>query len=718
MADDRKPGPPPAGPLRPTRPSAKPATPTAGPASTAPGSLSGPVEPRAEPPRRRNPLPSLAELGAFDGAPPPPARPRLTGRLGEADLKGKPLEPLARPKEGRSWHSDTPFETVKTAEGVLLKREAEAREAAAREAAAREAAPVSAPMPAPAPAAGPARTVPGVAIGWSDLQAAADAGWIDPDAAHALWARWLARKPLTHVEDDPSPLPPRRVASAPTAASDVPAAGAAPSTAAAPAAPAVPVPTTPPALLPQAEPADAAPTMSPAATPAAAAAAAPAVIPAAPAPAPEPTPEPEAAPAPPPPASGPEPDAAAAPAAASPPATAPPPSQPPPREETAAAPEVEPEVLMPSHEYEAHRAAERAFSRPTVEVTEVLEVPSLNPVRPPAPSWVAGQFGLALLAAVAAALSIGLGSTLFGAWGACVAAAACAAVAWRRTAAFHAQGQGLRALLAAHLTIGLAAVAVWQLQVAMGWWPQARPIDLFADVVSRPTAPTLQLDWRWLSLAGVTLAAAMLWLIRLRHPVMLASVTALAWGVAFQVVAGVLQSLGLSLQAMDGFMLMLGGLTLAAALYVDLVSRRGAVADYARWPYLMAAVLLSAGWLSAALMPLPVQVLRAVGLLVFVLLAMALQRPGMLAIALAAVAFEAAWSISRTMGSPWVGVAVWMACVAVIGAVTAFLAPRLTRWSRPLQFWMPAAWRETLRIERPQGTRHTVLKGRQGRKSG
>ncbi|MFM8769433.1 MAG: hypothetical protein ACKOD9_17320, partial [Rubrivivax sp.] len=152
---------------------------------------------------------------------------------------GKPTEPLARPKEGRSWHADTPFETVQTPEGVLLKKEAEARVQAQAQAA------------RPADASAARKTVPAVNVAWADLNAAVQAGWIRPEAAHALWARWLARKPLTHIEDDGAPvqplppLPPLATARGPVAA-QTPAEDLATGSAATPALDAAPIPTPPP----------------------------------------------------------------------------------------------------------------------------------------------------------------------------------------------------------------------------------------------------------------------------------------------------------------------------------------------------------------------------------------------------------------------------------------------------------------------------------------
>ena len=144
---------------------------------------------------------------------------------------------MARPKVGRSWHADTPFETVQTPEGVLLKKEAEARAQLQAQAQA---------TPAADPGAA-RKTVPAVNVAWADLNAAVQAGWIRPEAAHALWARWLARKPLTHVEDDGSavaPLPPLAPAPMAEAAPEPGQASAAPSASATP--DASPSPSSPP----------------------------------------------------------------------------------------------------------------------------------------------------------------------------------------------------------------------------------------------------------------------------------------------------------------------------------------------------------------------------------------------------------------------------------------------------------------------------------------
>ena len=649
--------------------------PPASPAASPPGSPAAPASPPApgEPPRRRTgPLPSLAELGAFDG---PAPKPRLSSRLSEADLKGRPAAapsapvappvtaPVTVPVKPPVTAHVTPSRTTSAVPPVT---------APLKPAVSAAPPPPAEPPPEPArePGTPPGPQVTGVTVSWADLNAAAEAGWMDPAVAHALWARWLARKPLTRTEEDSAPLPSWQ--GEPLAAPGAAAGVSAPPEAAQAPTPA-PAPMAPPAsagaarsIEPEPEPARTATSTAPG------------------------------------PSAGPEP-ARAAETGEEPPATgASASSRPEPHPEPDTPP---PEVLEPTHEYEARRAAQRAADRadavlrPTVQVVDVIEVPSLNPVKPPAAGWVVGQYFLAMLAAAGAALSIGLGSTLFGPWGAAAAAVGWTVFAWLRTAAFHGAGQRLRAVLAAHVTMGLVAASVWAVQEALGLWPAARAMDLFADAPERLAASarsTLQMDGRWLALAALPLAAGIVWMLRLRHVALLGTVTVLLWGVVFQVVAGVLSALGLAFHGLDAFAGLLGAMTVAAAFYIDLVSRRGGVQDYARWPYLLGAVLLGAGWLSAATLPPVVQVLRGLGWITFVVFAVSLARPGMVAVALAFAGFELAWTVWRATGSDLAGLAAWAGVLVVTGGLMAVIAPRLRRWAPPLRFWMPRGWRDLL----------------------
>ena len=659
---------------------------------------------------RRGPLPSLAELGAFDGVA-PAQPPKRSGRLSPEDLRrlavppperakptaaGLPEEPLARPKAGRSWHADTPFETVQTPEGVLLKKEAEARAQAQA-------------MPTADPGAA-RKTVPAVNVAWADLNAAVQAGWIRPEAAHALWARWLARKPLTHVEDDGSamaPLPPLAPAPMAEGASVPGEASAAPSASAAP---------------------DASP--SPSSNPEFAQAEEPVAPPAAGAHRPGAADESDPSSANRPQSLEIEPDTIdgealegvsptrrmreAEPAAVRPdapsqlepiePERAEPPSPPPAAQSSPPSPPeaIDVEVLEPLEEANARRAAERAAQpAPVIQVTDVIEALPEKPETPPqaAPAWMVGQYVIALLAAVVTAVSVGLGHVLFGPWGAALAAGFWTVVVWRKTSAFHASGQGLRALLGAHLVLPLLALTVWQLQEAAGWWPAATPLDLFADApldTLTRAAPAMRLDWRWLALAGLPLIAAVVWLMRLRRPALLGAVTGLLWMVTFQAVAGVLQTLGLAFHGMTVFMLMLGVLTLVGGFYIDLKARGAGLSDFARWPYLCGAVLLGAGWLSLSVVPGPLALVRYAGWLVFVAWALSLARPSLVALALAMAGFEGAFVLAKALGSDLAGAALWLGWLAFTGVALAWMLPRSDRWAPRWQFWMPRAWRKAL----------------------
>lgn len=476
-----------------------------------------------------------------------------------------------------------------------------------------------------------------------------------PAAAHSLWARWLARKPLMHVEAD---------------AADLAALQASPEEGDEP----------PPKALVDAHPlADA---QSPAETPAPRSSSAP------------PADEPQAADDD---ADGPK-HRPGAEASDAPPTThADAAGAEPPRHAGAAAPE--PEVLEPVTESvsdaQARRAAHWAFHGPRVEVVDVIEVPSLQPRERVSSGAVAAQYAIALALAVAAAVCVGVGSTLFGPWGGVLAAAGWTGWVWVRTGRAHRAGAVLPSVLGAHLVLPLLALTVWQFQVAAGLWPAVAPMDLFADVPLGGAMPdeAQRLDWRWFFLAFCPLLAALFWLVRLRRPALLGAVTLLLWAVAFQAVAGVLGALGLAFHGMSTFMLLLGALTVAAGLYIDLKSRAADLPDYARWPYLCGAVLMGAGWVSMAALPMPVPLLRYAGWVVFSALSVALARPSLLAIALAIAGFDLAWALRQSFGSDALGLGVWVLWLVATAGLVAALASYLPAAARPLRFWMPVAWR-------------------------
>jgi len=500
------------------------------------------------------------------------------------------------------------------------------------------------------------RTVPAVNVRWADLHAAVAAGWMTPAAAHSLWARWLARKSLMHVEADAADL----------AALEEEAAGMDPAPAASKPASQAPLPSDD-AMPDGPRPAPAAPAAP------GKAAGSPDIV---------------------------EVDAGAAgPAAQGPPASAPPPGA-----STADAPHrapdpPEPEVLEPASasvsDADARRAAHWAFHGPRVEVVDVIEVPSLSPRERVTSASIAAQYALALALAVAAAVCVGLGSTLFGPWGAALAAASWTTWVWVRTGRAHRRGAALQAQIGAHLVLPLVAVTVWQVQIATGAWPAVAPMDLFADVPLGGAVPDTaqRLDWRWLSLAVCPLLAALYWLIRLRRPALLVAVTLLLWAVAFQAVAGVLGALGLAFHGMSTFMLLMGLLTLVAAQSIDLRSRRAGLADFAQWPYLTGAMLLGLGWVSLSVLPGWVLLPRYLGWTLFVLWALSVRRVALVGIALALAGFELAWGLGRWAGSDLVSLGLWALGLGASTVAVVYLTARTERWSAPLRVWMPSGWR-------------------------
>jgi hypothetical protein len=652
------------------------------------------------PPGRRGPLPSLAELGAFDDAASKPAaeapRRRLSGRLTDEDLRG------ATPT--RSLHPDTPFETVRTPDGVKLRQahEAQLAEQARREAA-RAASVAAKPAPAPSPAppedvliqeAPLARPASGVLVTWDDLESAVDQGWMRPEMARALWARWLAHKPLAPVAAadrlaPPGPVPEELLAP-PVDVS--PPAGPAPAQTA---------PHTPDSASPSASAAPARPSeagldggldfvgeMDDAGDSGATMRERPVDA--------EPVGRANRSS---PQADSEEPPTASASSAAFEPPETPEPSpfEHPQRGADSAAqrPEtIEAEVLEPIDDARARWAREAAASPTVVEVVDVIEVPSLDPARRPVPLAAVRQAAWACLMAVFAGLCMALGHALLGPWGAAIAGAGWAWMAGRWAGRFQREERLGRAVAAAYLQAGLVTLTLWQMQLGLDLWPDARPMDLFSDASNlRAGDPWQGLDGRWLTLALGPLVPSAWWLLRLRRPALLLPVTVLLWGVAFQIVAGVLQSMGLAFQGLSSFALLMGVLTLAAAQSIDLQIRRSGLVDFARWVYLGGAVMGLIGWLSLATGPLVLLPLRYLAWVVFLAWALSVQRGALLLLGLLAAVFESAWWATLSVGSEWAGFGVWVIGLVAVALLAVFAAPKLTAWSKVWRFWMPAAWR-------------------------
>jgi len=652
----------------------------------------------ASPARRSGPLPSLAELGAFDdataSAPNEAPRRRLSGRLTDEDLRG------AAPT--RSLHTDTPFETVRTPDGVKLRQahEAQLAEQARREAA-RAASVATKPAPAPpspqevmvqeAPLARPAS---GVLVTWDDLESAVDQGWMRPEMARALWARWLAHKPLAPVAaadrlSPPGPVPEELLAP-PVDVS--PPAGPAPAQAAAHMAESLSTSSSAAQARTSEAGLDGGPdfvgAMEGGSFPGATACER----------------SVDAQPVGRANRSSPQADSEEPPTASesssafeAPEAPERPPFEHAQRDAESATqgPEtIEAEVLEPIDDARARWAREAAAAPTVVEVVDVIEVPSLDPARRPVPLAAVRQAAWACLMAVFAGLCMALGHALLGPWGAALAGVGWTWMAGRWAGRFQRDDRMGRAVAAAYLQAGLLTLTLWQVQLGLDLWPDARPMDLFSDAAKlRAGDPWQRLDGRWLTLALGPLVPTAWWLLRLRRPALLLPVTVLLWGVAFQIVAGVLQSLGLAFQGLSSFALLMGVLTLAAAQSIDLQIRRAGLVDFARWVYLGGAVMGLIGWLSLATGPLVLLPLRYLAWLVFLAWALSVQRGALLLLGLLAAVFEGAWWATRGAGSEWAGLGVWVIGLVVVGGLAVWARSRLPAWSQVWRFWMPATWR-------------------------
>ncbi len=197
-----------------------------------------------------------------------------------------------------------------------------------------------------------------------------------------------------------------------------------------------------------------------------------------------------------------------------------------------------------------------------------------------------------MVAIGAMTLFMTLGWQSFGAWGlAAISAAyllACLKVADHLKTRHLAVPAGILATLA----VCLVPLLVWSVQHGLGWWPPGGP--------ERYSAYHTHINWRWLTLEFVTLAAAavMLWRYRLAFMVMPIAVT--LWYMSMDVAHALWTDVGYwDWEFTRDVSLAFGLATVFAALWVDWRSRRAQVQewrqDYAFWLYLFGTLMFWGG---------------------------------------------------------------------------------------------------------------------------
>lgn len=126
-----------------------------------------------------------------------------------------------------------------------------------------------------------------------------------------------------------------------------------------------------------------------------------------------------------------------------------------------------------------------------------------------------------MLAIGAMSVFMTLGWTSFGGWGVFFIALLYAGAAWKLAQRFEAQRLPIPMGIMATLIVVLVPLATWAVQQALGFWPTggAQSYRAYHAVI----------DWRWLTLELVTLAAGSLLLYRWRAPFMLMPIAVTLW---------------------------------------------------------------------------------------------------------------------------------------------------------------------------------------------
>jgi hypothetical protein len=149
-----------------------------------------------------------------------------------------------------------------------------------------------------------------------------------------------------------------------------------------------------------------------------------------------------------------------------------------------------------------------------------------------------------------------------------------------------ARGLGIPAGILATLAVCLVPLATWALQHGLGWWPEGGVGD-----TGHYRQYHSHIDWRWLTLELVTLAAAAVALWALRHPFLMMPVAITLWYTSMD--------LARLIVAPDGgaatwafyrdFSMGFGGLMVLLAFWIDVRSRGpgGSGRDYPFWLYLL-----------------------------------------------------------------------------------------------------------------------------------
>ncbi|MDR7307660.1 DUF2157 domain-containing protein [Rhodoferax saidenbachensis] len=156
---------------------------------------------------------------------------------------------------------------------------------------------------------------------------------------------------------------------------------------------------------------------------------------------------------------------------------------------------------------------------------------------------------------------------------------------------FKARGLRVPAGLLATLAVCLVSLVAWSAQSVAGLWPPGGP-DSFSSYHTR-------IDWRWLTLEFVTLAAGVVMLWRYRLPFMVMPLAVTLWYMSMDVANALLMDHGWEWEFTRDVSLVFGIGTVALALWVDVRSRLSRTAewrqDFAFWLYIFGTTMFWSG---------------------------------------------------------------------------------------------------------------------------
>jgi len=180
----------------------------------------------------------------------------------------------------------------------------------------------------------------------------------------------------------------------------------------------------------------------------------------------------------------------------------------------------------------------------------------------------------------------------FGAWGLMTISAAYLLACLKVADHLKSRHLPVPAGILATLAVVLVPLVVWCFQQGMGWWPPGGPLGY--------SAYHTYINWRWLTLEYVTLAAGVVMLWRYRLPFMVMPIAVTLWYLSMDAANGLMQQgEQWDFEFMRDVSLVFGLATIFMALWVDVRSRQAREAewrqDYAFWLYIFGALMFWGG---------------------------------------------------------------------------------------------------------------------------